>query len=605
MTTAALPPPSSIADYAIIGDCRTAALVSRDGAIDWLCLPHFSAPSVFGRLLDADAGTCLVRPTASYAVRRSYRPGTAVLETAFATEAGELRLEDVVPVLEGIDPMRPQHELLRVVESTASVPYEILIAPRPRYAGVTPRLHRRGKLGWIYSWNNEILVVRSNIELAADGLALRATATAVPGARAYLSLSYTRRDPALFPLLDDDADLRLNDTAAWWQSWIAGCTYDGPYRDAVIRSIVTLRMLAYTTSGAIVAAPTTSLPEAIGGGRNWDYRYCWLRDAGLTVQALVATGFQADAGGYLAWLLHATRLTWPKLQVVYDLYGRVSLPERELTSFRGFKSSRPVRIGNGAADQLQLDVYGEVILAAHTIVCAGGALDAVEARMLKGLGDTVCALWREPDSGIWEIRGGRRHYTFSKLMCWVALDRLLALDTRRSLDLGKRRARFEKGRAAIAEAIEQRGFNAELGSYTSELDGSTVSAELLLMSATGFKSPLDARMAGTFACIRRRLEQGVLMHRYEPGFDGLDSAEGAFGICSFWVVQHFAERGEIAEAERRLEMLLAYANDVGLFAEEIHFQSGAPLGNFPQAFTHVGLINAALAIEHARKQRKP
>jgi GH15 family glucan-1,4-alpha-glucosidase len=358
--------------------------------------------------------------------------------------------------------------------------------------------------------------------------------------------------------------------------------------------------MTYCLSGGIVAAPTTSLPEVIGGNRNWDYRFCWLRDAGLTMRALVSLGYMDEAGAFLSWLLHSTRLTWPRLQVVYDVYGRTSLAERVLAHLGGHHGSRPVRIGNQASDQYQTDIYGEVIFATDAFVAGGGRLDEVEKRLILGLSDSVLKLWRRPDYGIWEIRDQPRHYTYSKLMCWVALDRLLRMEQRGALRLGAKAAEIRAARTAIADVIERRGFNDDLQSYVGELDGRGVDASLLVMACVGYRNASDAKVRATFQRIQDALGEGVLVYRYPPGADGLAGREGAFGICSFWAVEVLARQGNVAAAERRFEHLLSFANDVGLFAEEIAPKSGAALGNFPQAFTHVGLINAADAIERAR-----
>jgi GH15 family glucan-1,4-alpha-glucosidase len=592
---------SDIGDYGLVGDCRTAALISGRGSIDWLCLPNFSGPAVFARLLDPEGGRCLICPKGAFRSERHYRGHTPVLETTFTTDAGTARLIDAMPVLEGLSPMRPMREFLRIVEGReGSVTMDIVVDPRPGYARVKPRLRHRGSLGWTYEWGDEVLVVRSDVPLTAVGGKLRGTIRCSPGSQNVLSLSYVKGDMAVFPTLGASASRRVGETEAWWNRWDDCYTYEGPYRDAVLRSVLALKLLTYALSGAMVAAPTTSLPESPGDDRNWDYRYCWLRDAGLTVQALVGTGFVDDARHYLGWLLHATRLTWPELRVVYDLYGHTRLRELELDHFRGFLDSRPVRIGNGAYDQLQLDIYGNVILAADSTVAAGDTLDGIEARVLSGLARTVRRLWREPDSGIWEIRGPRRQYTFSKLMCWVALDRLLDLERRGAFSLGKTSPAISAERDRIRDLIEERAYNRELASYTSELDGNGVSAELLLLGLVGFKDPRDPRMQSTHRRIVARLAKGPLLFRYEHGYDGMPSPEGAFGICSFWNVQFLAEAGEVDAAERNFEQLLSFANDLGLYAEEIDPADGRALGNFPQAFTHVGLINAALAIKRAR-----
>jgi GH15 family glucan-1,4-alpha-glucosidase len=590
-----------IADYGFIGDCRTAALISREGSVDWLCLPHFSAGSVFAGILDPSAGHFSIRPKAPFRATRRYLDHTPVLETIFETAEGTVRIADALVILDGLTPMKPMRELLRIVEGCAGeMELEIEIAPRPDYARKNARFRELNRIGWSFNWGNEALCIRSEIALDRIAASLHGRIRCTAGAKYRTSLSYVRGDPAIFPSLGDEADVRQEKTISWWRDWAGQFTYRGVHKEMVLRSALTLKQLTYSLSGALVAAPTTSLPEAIGQDLNWDYRYCWLRDAGLTVQALIGVGFLDDACAYLAWLLHATRLTWPELRVVYDIYGRQSLDEKELDQLDGFRGSRPVRIGNEAYRQLQLDVYGDVILAAEAVVSAGGKLDATETRMLKGLGKTVCRDWREPDSGMWEIRGPRRQYTFSKIMCWVALDRLLKLHAGGHLSLGSLEAQFRRERDRVVETIEQRGFNPALGSYTSELDGDKMVANLLLMSTLGYIAPTDPRFTGTFALIMQRLCRNDLLYRYEPGYDGAPRRESSFGICTFWAVEALASRGEIAAAERMFDRASSCANDLGLFGEEIDIETCAAIGNFPQAFTHVGLINAALAIERAK-----
>jgi GH15 family glucan-1,4-alpha-glucosidase len=596
----------AIKDYAIIGDCRTAALVSRAGSIDWLCLPDFSSASVFARLLDPGGGSFCIQPRGPFTAQRRYIPSTPVVETTFTTGSGVVRVLDFCPMLDGARRIEPMREILRVIDGRAgSIDVHVRLDPRPDYACAKVKPRRRGRLGWSYAWGNQIIVVGSDVELHPAGDALATVAPIRAGERVCLSLSYAMADPAVIPLHGAHADAKLAQTIAWWQGWAAGSRYGGPYREPVVRSAITLKLLNYVLSGAIVAAPTTSLPESWGDGRrNWDYRYCWLRDAGVTNQALVGLGYIDDARSFLDWLLHATRLTRPELQIMYDVFGRTQLDERELPQFAGYCGSRPVRIGNAAHTQRQLDIYGEVVMAADAVVAGGRSLDAMEARMLAGFGDVICRQWREPDSSIWEIRGPPRQYTFSKVMCWAALDRLLKLQACGAVSLRSAEVeRFTQTREAIAGAIERRGYNPAIASYVSELDGSQVDASLLLMARVGYKHPGDPRMRSTYDLLQRRLARNGLLHRYEPGYDGFDSEEGAFGICSFWSIDNLAQRGDLAAAERSIEHLLSFANDLGLYAEEVDTQSGAALGNFPQAFTHVGLINAALAIEGARARR--
>jgi GH15 family glucan-1,4-alpha-glucosidase len=597
---------AAIGDYAIIGDCRTAALVSRHGSIDWLCLPHFSGPSVFAALLDPRRGGSFgMHPAMPFTAQRRYLGPSAILETSFRTAEGVARVTDAMPVPEDPGALRPLREVLRIIEGVeGTVELRVIFAPQPDYGRATPSLVRRGGLGWACAWADELLLLHTDIPLepTLDGTAVAGTLRVRAGERRALSLSYTKADIAVIAPLGAEAERRLQATLSWWEGWAARCRYDGPRRDAVLRSAVTLKLLTFAPSGAVVAAPTASLPEWIGGDRNWDYRYCWLRDAALTMRAFTGLGLHEEARAFLAWLLHATRLTWPELQIMYDVYGRTELTEGTLDHFEGHHGSRPVRIGNAAHSQIQLDIYGEVVLAAHDYVAAGGRLQRDEARVLAGLGRTVARRWREPDQGIWEARGAPRHYTFSKVLCWLALDRLLDLDRRGLVRVPAEE--FRRERAAVAEMIEARGFNPAVSSYAGELDGDAPDASLLLMACLGYRPAADPRMRGTYDFIQRRLGCGRgLLYRYEPGYDGMASPEGAFGICSFWAVDNLVGRGEPEAAERVFADLLSFGNDVGLFAEETDPATGAALGNFPQAFTHVGLINAALALARARRGR--
>ena len=591
-----------IGDYAIIGDCRTAALVSRGGSIDWLCLPHFSGPSVFAALLDPERGGSFhVRPEGRFTARRRYLGPSAVLETVFETSTGAVRVVDCMPMVDG-GGLRPMREVLRVVDVIrGEVVLDLRFAPRPNYARAAPRIASRGALGWTCTWKDELFLLHTDapLSISPDGLAVEGQVRAFAGDAFHFSLSYAKGDIGVVAPLDG-ARKRVDETREWWCQWSARGRYDGPHREAVLRSAVALKMMTFALSGAVVAAPTASLPEVIGADRNWDYRYCWLRDAALTMRAFTGLGYRDEAGSFLQWLLHATRLTWPELQVVYDVYGRTDLQEEELGELAGYRGSRPVRIGNGANRQMQLDVYGEVVAAAYEYATSGGRLQRDEAKLLAGLANTACKKWREPDHGIWEIRGEKRNYTFSKVMCWVALDRMIRLHEQGHARIDVEAYRRE--REKIAEAIEARGYREDLGSYVGEFDGNALDASLLLMACLGYRDARDPRMRGTFERVRERLGKDGLLYRYHRGYDGMASEEGAFGICSLWAVECLARQGRLDEAERAFEHVLSFANDVGLFAEEIDVDSGTALGNFPQAFTHVGVINAAMAIAAARKE---
>jgi GH15 family glucan-1,4-alpha-glucosidase len=591
-----------IDDYALIGDCRSAGLVSGDGSLDWLCLPRFDSPSVFAALLDArEGGRFRIRPVGEYSSERRYLPDTNVLETTFRCPSGTFVLRDLMSVSSEEDKrasLTPEHEVLREVEGIdGEVEVEVLYDPRPEYGLMRPMLKRQ----WDHSLRCEIggvaLILRSELALVprSDGRGASGVIRIQAGERMYLSLTYSREAPAVISPLGEAARGRIERTVRWWQEWANRCAYEGPYRDAVVRSALALKLMTYAPSGALVAAPTTSLPEALGGVRNWDYRYCWLRDASFTLRALYALGYREEAEAFDGWVLHATRLTWPELHILYDVFGEARLPERELPHLEGYARSRPVRIGNDAQGQLQLDVYGEVVDAAAQFANRGGRFDRDTSRMLDGLGRTVCRRWREPDEGIWEGRSGRFHNTHSKVLCWVALDRLIEMHEAGYLDVSV--DLFRANRDEIRKEIEAHGYNERIGSYTRTFDGEEMDASLLTLPLYGYTEGTNPRMSSTCARIHEKLATGALVHRYETGTDdGLPPGEGAFGICSFWAVECVTRGGNIEGATRAFEQLLAYANDVGLFAEEIDPHTGAALGNFPQAFTHIGLINAALTL---------
>jgi GH15 family glucan-1,4-alpha-glucosidase len=525
-----------IDDYALIGDCRSAGLISRDGSLEWLCLPRFDSPSVVAAVLDAEnGGRFFVRPVGEFRTERRYLANTNVLETVFRTPTGACVLRDLMSVSSEEDKrayLTPEHEVLRQLEGLeGEVEVEILYDPRPDYSRLRPLLEQRGALGLRCEIGGTSLALRSEVplELTDGGHCARGAARIRSGERKYLSLTYSMEAPAVVPLLGEAARGRIERTVRWWQEWANRCTYEGPYRDAVVRSALTLKLMTYAPSGALVAAPTTSLPEAIGGVRNWDYRYCWLRDASFTLRALFNLGYREEAEAYIGWLLHATRLTWPELHVLYDVFGEARVPERELPHLEGYAGSRPVRIGNDAHGQLQLDVYGEVINGAARFLDRGGRFDRDTIRMLDGLGRTVCRRWREPDEGIWEGRSGRFHNTHSKVLCWVALDRLIKMHEAGYLEVSA--DLFRKEREEIRKEIEARGYNERIGSYTRTFDGDEMDASLLTLPLYGYIEGKHPRMRSTCARIHEKLARGGLVYRYETGTDdGLPPGEGAFGI---------------------------------------------------------------------------
>ncbi len=594
----------AIDDYALIGDCRTAALVSRDGAVEWCCFPHFSGPSVFAALLDRRrGGRFAIRPRGQYTVSREYLPDTAVLVTRFETESGVVELTDAMPIFgaSSEERLQPLRELLRRIHcSRGHVELEVDYQPRPEYATVTPKIRHHGRLGWSCAYGAKLLHLHTDLPLQPNDFGDRLTGQYrfSEGETRYCSLSYAESDIGVIPPLGPDAARRLDSTIGWWQAWTRQCSYHGFHADAVRRSAITLKLVTFTLSGAIVAAPTTSLPEKVGGTRNWDYRYCWLRDASMTLRAFIDLNYYHEGQAFLGWLLHATRLTAPELDVLYDVYGEAVIPERNLEHLEGYLGSRPVRIGNGAWNQLQLDVYGEVVLAAYDYIHRGGRLDRYERNVLRGIGYVVCRLWRRPDKGLWEPRGEPLDHTHSKVMCWVALDRLIRLAEQGHLKVPK--AHFQTVMRAIEEAVEQHGYNTGLRSYTGAFDSEQMDAALLLMARYGYRDPNDARIRDTFARIDRVLGRGAQLRRYDGLADDRPPGEGVFAVCGFWAVDYLARAGRLAEAQERFERLTGYANDVWLFSEEYDTETGAALGNFPQAFTHIGLITAALSLGRAK-----
>ena len=541
-----------------------------------------------------------MRPRAPFEVSRRYLGATNVLETTFKTRAGGVTVTDCLVLPGERDQLRPQAELLRIVAGLEGVvEMEIVCEPRADFGRRRGRFHHRGGLGWAYTFAGDVVFVQSEASFTRNGReSLTARHRLAAGEHFCVSLSYTHRDVAVVPPLGFEAGKqRTAATRARWQKWADACQVHAEYREPLLRSALVLKQLHFDLSGAVVAAATTSLPEVVGGGRNWDYRYCWLRDAAMTFRAFLDLGCSSEAEFFLEWLLHTTRVTWPRLRVLYDVFGNPHIKEEQLPHLDGYRHSRPVRIGNGARTQLQLDIYGAVIQAAHEFVFRGGELDLAKARCIRGFGRTVAELWREPDDGIWEKRSGRAHHTYSKIMCWVALDRLLDLAKHGLLSVP---ANFCTERDAIEVAVEQHGFNRKLNGYTATFDGDTPDASLLLAARSGYRPADHPRMQGTYSFVERSLGINGLLYRYPPGTDGLAGGEGAFGVAGFWAVEYLALAGRLDEARARFERLLACANDVGLYAEQTCPRTGEALGNYPQAYTHVGLITAANALHKAR-----
>jgi GH15 family glucan-1,4-alpha-glucosidase len=585
-----------IADYAVIGDGRTVAMVSRDGSVDWLCLPSLDSPSVFAAVLDADRGGRFeLGPDVAARAERRYLPGTNVLETTFTTEQGAVRVTDALTLPNG--DLGPARELARRIDGLEGrVPMRWSITPAFGYGAVTPRIGRRGRIPVAVGGRDALAVCswEAGVAQIEDGT-ISGSFEARASCSALIALCAAHQEPLVFPAREH-VERRLDATTAYWRGWSAQRAYEGPWRDAVIRSALALKLLVYAPSGAIAAAATASLPEEIGGERNWDYRFSWVRDSAFTLEALLRLGCPREADAFFWWLLHASQLTHPRLQVLYRLDGGERAPERTL-DLDGYRGSRPVRVGNAAAEQTQLDIYGDLLQTALIYAEAGGRLDRETGRRLAGVADLVCELWRRPDAGIWEVRSRPLHFTHSKMMCWVALDRALRLSNAGHLPAGHT-SMWRDEALAVRDFIETRCWSGRLGSYTRHAGGEELDASLLLGVLLGYESTDTGRLSATVDAIRRELGHGPLLSRYS-GDDGLEGGEGAFLCCSFWLADALGRLGRLDEASELMEQLVALANDVGLYAEEVDPDSNELLGNMPQGLVHLALINAGVSIAEA------
>ena len=576
-----------IRDYAAIGDGRTCALVATDGSVDWLCLPDLDSPSWFGALVDDErGGRFALAPEDRFEAERRYLPGTNVLETVFRTAGGTVRVTDALTLPGGgLEPLR---ELARRVEGlSGSVGLRWRVEPRFGYGAGSARVAKRDGRWVLASGGAAAGLSLWGGEGTAAGGAVEGTLAIREGDRALLALTAAVGEPLVFPARDE-VEGRLEGTIAYWRRWTGLCSYDGPWREAVFRSALALKLLVYAPSGAIAAAPTTSLPEEIGGERNWDYRYSWIRDSSFVVDALLRLGYAEEAKSFLWWLMHAERRGHPQLSVLYRLNGDLHMPERRL-ELEGYRGSRPVRVGNLAAGQLQLGIYGSLLESVALYVERGNALDPDTGRLLGEAADWVCGNWGRRDSGIWEVRSEPVHFTHSKLMCWVALDRAIGLSTEGHVPT-RHAARWRETARAIAEFVDARCWSDERRSYVRWAGADELDAALLMAAFVGCHD--DERAARTVDAVRRELGDGPFVHRY-LGEDGLPGGEGAFLACSFWLAHALARIGRPDEAAELMEELLGLANDVGLYAEEVDPGSGEFLGNFPQALTHLALVNAA------------
>ena len=582
----------------MIGDCHTAALVSKHGSIDWLCLPHFDSPACFAALIGTpENGHWSISPVEPIAaVRRRYREGSLILETEFETESGSATLIDCMVLREEMP------ELFRVVVGTrGQIRMELELVLRFDYGSVVPWVRRiEGGISAIAG--PDMIRLRSDVELLGENMKTGADFTVAKGQKVSFNLTWypsNQDEPATLTV-----DQAIQKTEKWWREWSGRCTYQGKWRDAVLRSLITLKGLTFLPTGGIVAAPTTSLPELIGGVRNWDYRFCWVRDATLTLQALLNAGYLDEARDWREWLLRAVAGSPSELNLLYGLHGERRLTELELPWLQGYEKSTPVRTGNAAYLQYQLDIFGEV---ANTLFQArqAGLAPAKHSRHEVALAmlEFLETGWERPDEGIWEVRGPRRHFVHSKMMAWLAVDRLI-----RSAELGRFGTdipRWKKLRDAIHDQVCRQGFDPEMNSFVQYYGSKYLDASILMMPLVGFLPADDPRVIGTVRAIETHLMQDGFVGRYtqDPAVDGLPHGEASFLPCSFWLADNFELQGRHPEAVRMFERLLEIRNDVGLLSEEYDAIEKRQLGNFPQAFSHVGLVNTAFNLTGTSRQK--
>lgn len=584
--------------YGVIGDSRTAVLIGSDGAIDWACFPDFDSPSTFGALLDPKAGTFIIRPTVSYTTKQRYEQGTNVLVTEFSTPGGAIRVRDFMPYI--ANRKTPTSEVYRRVEGVrGKIDLEVLFAPRFGYGLDAPAIEifRHGVKA--IASNGQSLVLSTDIVMHRDGPTAIGHFSIEAGQETFLVADWGASK--VHPVSSYQCDRRLWQVRTFWRNWIDRLHYQGRYRDAMERSLLLLKLLIYEPTGAIVAAPTTSLPEWPGGGRNWDYRYSWVRDSAFILRALFEAQYIEEGTAYLDWILGKTLENGP-LKVMYGIRGEEHLPESELP-LRGYRDSKPVRIGNGAVDQFQLDIYGSLLDAALRYERQGGLLTLMEWEKLSALTNEVYKHWNEPDAGIWEARNEPQHYTYSKIWAWVALTRAAQIAKRMNADAPVEK--WQKEAIFIQEEVLEKSWNEELGAFTQSYGSSELDAAVLVMPTVGFISATDPRFQSTMKACFDVLGAGPypLLYRYKND-DGVGGPEGAFLLPSFWAVESIALAGDISGARAALSALMEHLSPLGLFAEEIHPEEHNLLGNFPQGFSHLGLVNAIFRIDEAKRMHE-
>jgi len=592
-----------ISDYGIIGNMLSAALVGVDGSIDWCCLPRFNSPSIFAAILDDEkGGKFQVRPQAPFESRQSYIPDTNVLQTSFQTETGTVTVTDFMPCYPTSEG-RPVklHEIHRLIDCTqGKVALEAVFEPKLDYARATT-LMSTSKYGVTVKAEIGELALSSSIPFNIHEDRAVSYFTLRPGEKAGFILRYGS-DKHLPPVIYNSAG-KLERTVAYWQRQAEGCVFSGPWREAIVRSYLALHLLVYSPTGAIIAAPTTSLPEEIGGERNWDYRYAWLRDASLTINAFAYLGHGEEASGFMKWLLNVCGKCGPKAQILYDIDFMDPLDEQVLSHFKGYRNSLPVRIGNDAYRQRQLDVFGEVLEAAYNHLNIGGRITRHAWGLLESFVNAACELWQQPDSGIWEVRGGPYHFVHSKLMCWVAVDR--GIKIAKKLGHKKNLARWQRTAQDIRDDILTKGWNSQRRAFTQHYDTPALDASNLLMPLFGFLPVADERITSTIERTTEELSYNGLLRRYKTDEtdDGLSGSEGAFLWCSFWLVRNLLRMGKLDDATALYEKLLNYGNHLGLFSEMVDPTSGEALGNFPQALTHLAVIITGQELTQAMQEK--